>query len=244
MEKSRIRRASSAPPQTLKELAQRGAKVILLSHFGRPKGRDPMESLKIVAPALAQVTGLKVAFADDCIGPEAGSRRRGAEARSSAAAREHALSRGRGEKRQGLRRKSRQARRALCQRRLLGRASRARLDGRARPCPALGRGARHGGRAFGAHACARNARAAAGRRRGRGQGFHQARALGQSLGQGRCAHHRRRHGQHLSFRARLGRRPLAARVRARRHRARHLGGGEKAQARHHSAARRRGGGRS
>jgi phosphoglycerate kinase len=64
---TRIERSAA----TLKELAHRGAKVILLSHFGRPKGRDPKESLKIVAPALAEITGLRVAFADDCVGPPA-----------------------------------------------------------------------------------------------------------------------------------------------------------------------------
>jgi phosphoglycerate kinase len=64
---TRIERSAA----TLKELAERGAKVILLSHFGRPKGRDPKESLAIVAPALAEITGLKVAFADDCIGTAA-----------------------------------------------------------------------------------------------------------------------------------------------------------------------------
>src|SRR5207249_3480422 len=34
---------------TITELADKGAKVILLAHFGRPKGRDPKESLKPVA---------------------------------------------------------------------------------------------------------------------------------------------------------------------------------------------------
>lgn len=56
---------------TVKELAGHGAKVILLSHFGRPKGRDPKFSLAPVAPAVAQVTGLQVRFAPDCIGADA-----------------------------------------------------------------------------------------------------------------------------------------------------------------------------
>ena len=34
---------------TLREIAEKGGKVILLAHFGRPKGRDPKESLKPVA---------------------------------------------------------------------------------------------------------------------------------------------------------------------------------------------------
>src|SRR6266571_1982432 len=52
----------------INELAGKGAKVILLAHFGRPKGRDPKESLKPVATIVAQVIKRPVAFADDCIG--------------------------------------------------------------------------------------------------------------------------------------------------------------------------------
>ena len=51
------------------ELADKGAKVILLSHFGRPKGVvDPAQSLKPVAAEVAHVIKRKVAFAADCIG--------------------------------------------------------------------------------------------------------------------------------------------------------------------------------
>jgi phosphoglycerate kinase len=53
---------------TILEISDRGGKVILLAHFGRPKGRDPKESLRPVAAALAQVIKRPVAFADDCIG--------------------------------------------------------------------------------------------------------------------------------------------------------------------------------
>jgi len=53
---------------TITEIADKGGKVILLAHFGRPKGRDPKESLKPVAAAVAQVVGRRVGFADDCIG--------------------------------------------------------------------------------------------------------------------------------------------------------------------------------
>jgi phosphoglycerate kinase len=59
----------SAP--TITALADKGAKVILLSHFGRPKGRDPKESLKPVAQAVARIIKRPVAFAQDCIGPAA-----------------------------------------------------------------------------------------------------------------------------------------------------------------------------
>src|SRR6202045_3455270 len=53
---------------TITEISSKGGKVILLAHFGRPKGRDPKESLKPVAAALAQVIDKPVAFADDCVG--------------------------------------------------------------------------------------------------------------------------------------------------------------------------------
>jgi phosphoglycerate kinase len=53
---------------TIHELSAKGAKVILLAHFGRPKGRDPKESLKPVAAVVAQVIRRPVAFADDCVG--------------------------------------------------------------------------------------------------------------------------------------------------------------------------------
>ncbi len=59
---------------TIRELAGKGAIVILLSHFGRPKGeRNPEFSLKVVAPAVAEESGLEVTFADDCIGDAASS---------------------------------------------------------------------------------------------------------------------------------------------------------------------------
>jgi phosphoglycerate kinase len=56
---------------TVRDLAGRGARVVLMSHFGRPKGRDESQSLKPILPALERALGRKVAFADDCIGPAA-----------------------------------------------------------------------------------------------------------------------------------------------------------------------------
>ena len=53
---------------TIREIADKGGKVILLAHFGRPKGRDPKESLQPVAASVAHVVNRKVAFADDCVG--------------------------------------------------------------------------------------------------------------------------------------------------------------------------------
>ncbi len=59
---------------TITELSDAGAKVILLAHFGRPKGKpNPAMSLAPVAPAVAKALGRPVAFAPDCIGPEAAS---------------------------------------------------------------------------------------------------------------------------------------------------------------------------
>ncbi len=54
---------------TIRELADKGAKVVLLAHFGRPKGKpDPEQSLKPIADATAKVLGRSVAFAADCVG--------------------------------------------------------------------------------------------------------------------------------------------------------------------------------
>jgi phosphoglycerate kinase len=62
---SRIER--NAP--TITEIADRGARVVLLSHYGRPKGPDPKESLKSVAAAVARIIKRPIAFAEDCVGP-------------------------------------------------------------------------------------------------------------------------------------------------------------------------------
>src|SRR5258708_15022685 len=56
---------------TITELADKGGKVIILAHFGRPKGPDPKESLKPVAAAVAYIVKRHVAFAEDCIGEKA-----------------------------------------------------------------------------------------------------------------------------------------------------------------------------
>ncbi|MGD2133432.1 MAG: phosphoglycerate kinase [Maricaulaceae bacterium] len=57
---------------TINTLRERGAKVILAAHFGRPKGQpNPEMSLKYVVGDLAALLGAPVAFAQDCIGPQA-----------------------------------------------------------------------------------------------------------------------------------------------------------------------------
>jgi phosphoglycerate kinase len=56
----------------LRNLAERGARVIVISHFGRPRsGREPSLSLKPVADKLGQLLGRPVAFAEDCVGEPA-----------------------------------------------------------------------------------------------------------------------------------------------------------------------------
>ena len=56
----------------LKDLAGRGAKVIVISHLGRPKGQpDPSFSLQPVAQQLGHLLGSPVAFANDCVGESA-----------------------------------------------------------------------------------------------------------------------------------------------------------------------------
>jgi phosphoglycerate kinase len=57
---------------TILYIMERGGRLILASHLGRPKGKvNPKMSLKPAATRLAQLLGKPVAFAADCIGPEA-----------------------------------------------------------------------------------------------------------------------------------------------------------------------------
>lgn len=57
---------------TVKELVRKGAKIILMSHFGRPKGqRREEESLENLLPTLSKIFGQSVLFANDCVGVEA-----------------------------------------------------------------------------------------------------------------------------------------------------------------------------
>ena len=57
---------------TIREIDDKGGRVILLAHFGRPKGQpNPEMSLEPLAPVLSQMLGTPVGFADDCVGPVA-----------------------------------------------------------------------------------------------------------------------------------------------------------------------------
>lgn len=64
---TRIRRSLD----TIRYATDRGAKTVLMSHLGRPKGeRKPEMSLRPVAARLGELLGKDVEFVDDCIGPE------------------------------------------------------------------------------------------------------------------------------------------------------------------------------
>ena len=72
-------RITAALP-TIKYLMEQDASLILCSHLGRPKGDpNPKYSLKPVAEYLSGLLGKPVAFAEDCVGPQAGIRCQGAE---------------------------------------------------------------------------------------------------------------------------------------------------------------------
>jgi phosphoglycerate kinase len=59
---------------TIEALIGKGARVVVMSHFGRPKGPDPAQSLRpLVAPLSRAIGGRPVKFAADCIGPAAAS---------------------------------------------------------------------------------------------------------------------------------------------------------------------------
>ena len=65
---SRIRAALP----TLKHAAERGAKLVLASHAGRPKKKDPKYSLEPMGEVLAELMGVEVLLTDDCISDAAG----------------------------------------------------------------------------------------------------------------------------------------------------------------------------
>jgi phosphoglycerate kinase len=57
---------------TIRELAERGARVVVMSHFGRPKGKPEADySLRPLVAPLAKAIGRPVAFAEDCVGSAA-----------------------------------------------------------------------------------------------------------------------------------------------------------------------------
>src|SRR5439155_1583739 len=56
---------------TIRYLLEKRARVILMSHLGRPRGHDPQASLRPLATRLERLLRMPVAFAADCVGPEA-----------------------------------------------------------------------------------------------------------------------------------------------------------------------------
>ena len=115
---------------SIRYVIEKGGRLILASHLGRPKGKpEPKYSLKPVAARLGELLGKPVQFAPDCVGPEVEKMASRFERRRCAAARESALPRRRRKERSGLREATRGAVRRLCQRCLRHGASRARVDG-------------------------------------------------------------------------------------------------------------------
>src|ERR1700712_2409049 len=53
---------------TIQNIQERGGRVVLASHLGRPKGKTPELSLEPAAARLAEILNMEVLLADDCIG--------------------------------------------------------------------------------------------------------------------------------------------------------------------------------
>ena len=225
---------------TITEISDKGGKVILLAHFGRPKGRDAKDSLKPVAAALAQVIKKPVAFADDCIG-EAAAKAVAAMKDGDILCLENTRFHKEEEKNDPafvgelaklgdiwVNDAFSAAHRAHASTEGLGhklpayagRTMQAELD-------ALGKALEAPTKPVIAH-------------RRRRQGLDQDRPAGKPRHQGRCAGDRRRHGQHLPARAGRRRRQVAGGEGPRRHRAAHHGQGRGRELRHHPAGRCRG----
>jgi phosphoglycerate kinase len=146
---------------TLKELMGKGAKVVALSHFGRPKGkRESSMSLAPIAKALGGVLGVEVAFAEDCVGEPARKVVDALPEGGVALLENLRFPRRRGEGRPGLRRPAGVPGRPVRQRRLLGGAPGARLDHGPGPAAAGLRRAADAGGAGGAGGRARRGGAA------------------------------------------------------------------------------------
>ena len=211
---------------TITEIADKGGKVILLSHFGRPKGPDPKESLQPVAAETRAHHRAAGRLRGRLHRREAEAAVAGDEAGRHPLPGEHPLPRRRGEERPGLRRPrspgSATSGSTTPSRSRIARMPRPKASAtccrpmRAAPCR------RSSTRSAGRWSAAASAR----RHRRRRQGLDQARPARQPHRQGRRADHRRRHGQHVPGRAGQGGRQVAVRARPRRHRARHPGQGQ------------------
>ena len=96
---------------TIAEISKKGGKVILLAHFGRPKGRpDAGVPLKPVAAAVAEILGRPVGFAADCVGDVAAKAIAAMKDGDILLLENTRFHKGRGKERSGFRRRARQAR--------------------------------------------------------------------------------------------------------------------------------------
>ena len=195
---------------TIRYALEQGATVILASHLGRPKGQvNPKYSLKPVAARSAELLGRPVPFASDCVGDAAQSRSSTPLHTSGGGVvllenlRFHPGGR---EERPGVREAARVAHRALRERCVRRRASRARVGRRHHASRAEGRRrAADGERARISRPRAHVARPPARRDSRRREGVGQARGDSEFSRTRRSAHHRRRHGLHISQSARRSR---------------------------------------
>ena len=148
---------------TIELLLERGARLVLCSHLGRPKGRDPETSLAPVSDRLGELIDAPVHQAPEVVGPEVRRGVRPARARRRARAREHALgARARRRTTPTLAQRAGRARRRLRERRLRRGPPRARLDRRRGRVPAA-RGGGPAARARGHDAARRSWRRPSGR---------------------------------------------------------------------------------
>ena len=224
---------------TITEIADKGGKVILLAHFGRPKGGpDEANSLKPVAAAVADIIKRPVAFATDCIGKTADdaiAKMKNGDVLLLENTRFH-----KGEEKNDPAFVAELAKLGdVYVNDAFSAAHRAHAstEGLAHKLPA------YAGRAMQKELEALEARARQSGAPGRGdrrrrQSVDQARTPRQSREQGRRPHHRRRHGQHLPVRRGQGDRQVAVREGSRRHRALDRRGGGESQMPHPAAGRR------
>ena len=119
---------------TIEELRRRGARLVLVSHLGRPKDREPELSLRPVADRLAELTSAKVTLAPAVVGDDVRALVDGLAARRRAPARERALRARRDKERSRAGGLAGSARRRLRRRRIRRGPPRPRLDrGRCSP---------------------------------------------------------------------------------------------------------------
>ncbi len=136
---------------TIEELRRRGARIVLVSHLGRPKDREPSLSLAPVAERLGELIDAPVTLAPGVVGDDVRAAVDGLGRRRAAAARERPLRAGRDQERPRARARAGVARRRVRRRRVRRRAPGARLDRGRRAARARAR-RRPAARARGEHA--------------------------------------------------------------------------------------------